>query len=707
MKVIYFICLLTSSILLAACGGDNNLPPPQTNNSGGDNNSPPPQTNNSGGDDNKIVPLPEPPSPPPPPQTDKSDNTDAGADNNNTAVQPPPQTNKSDNNIVIVTPSNYTLCGITVDNTIYNSTGTDPLIDYQWYLGAVGIKEAWAMNNKQGAGIEVSVVDDALQLDHEDLAANVIFNGSINVHATADDPNRNNPYPRDCSADGHGTASAGIIAAVGDNGRGIKGVAPNVTIWGSNLINTNSYNNKMVMDTYSHRVNTTAISSNSWGPTVNRFATKIPGFYELLDHGLSHGFDGKGISYVFAAGNSRDIRDVNGNVISHDMASNWEVTNHRGVIVVCAVGTDGILSTYSEPGANLWVCAPSNTGSRRVAGEVANVILAHVTPLYLRDFGVATLDLSGTAGYNNLTENDYTSVEIREDMKHQIRCERYSFSFSFHAFQFARSELSIALLGSCPLLEQNPLNVPLDWSPGTTNSYNRFFSGTSAATPMVSGIIALIRSAYPELTWREIKLILAESASKPGVPFSTANMGAAAYNNPLHRYTHHIDYGFGVVYARAAMQLASEWRERPLLPAERNYEFPPNENDRWYAVDNQAAPPITIPDDSGISFIEHVYIDIGSNLYPNVAELNINVTSPSGATSVLSREHTCLSYTKINSRSVNPVAANFCPGLINGFIFGSAMHLGENPAGVWRLSVTDSSGADVPAIGWKLSIYGH
>ena len=702
MKVIYFICLLTSSILLTSCEGNkinNTDDGAENNNTAVQRPSPNSEGDNAGADNNNTAVQP-------PPPTNKSDNTDAGADNNNTAVQPPPQTNQSDNNIVIVTPSNYTLCDITVDNTIYNSTGTDPLIDYQWYLNDVGIKDAWAMNNKQGAGIEVSVVDDALQLDHEDLAANVIFNGSINVHATANDPNRNNPYPRDCSADGHGTASAGIIAAAGDNGRGIKGVAPNVTIWGSNLINTNSYNNKMMMATYSHRVNTTAISSNSWGPTVNRFATKIPGFYELLDHGLSHGFDGKGISYVFAAGNSRDIRDVNGNVISHDMASNWEVTNHRGVIVVCAVGTDGLLSTYSEPGVNLWVCAPSNVGARSIAEE-ANTIQKLAAPSSLLQLGVTTLDLSGTAGYNNLTENDYVSLVDTHDPHNNTLCGNFLANIFYNTFQFARPGFLISQPGICKDMGMEFLRASLDWSPGTTNSYNRFFSGTSAATPMVSGIIALIRSAYPELTWREIKLILAESASKPGVPFSAANMGAAAYNNPLHRYTHHIDYGFGVVYARAAMELASKWRERPLLPTERKYESPPNKNDRWYAVDNQAAPPITVPDDSGISFIEHVYIDIGSNIYPNVAELNINVTSPSGATSILSREHTCLSYTKINSRSVNPVAANFCPGLINGFIFGSAMHLGENPAGVWRLSVTDSSGADVPGIGWKLSIYGH
>ena len=49
----------------------------------------------------------------------------------------------------------------------------------------------------------------------------------------------------------------------------------------------------------------------------------------------------------------------------------------------------------------------------------------------------------------------------------------------------------------------------------TTSQYGRYrygFGGTSSASPTVGGSVALIRDAYPALSYRDIKLILAGSA---------------------------------------------------------------------------------------------------------------------------------------------------------------------------------------------------
>ena len=66
-----------------------------------------------------------------------------------------------------------------------------------------------------------------------------------------------------------------------------------------------------------------------------------------------------------------------------------------------------------------------------------------------------------------------------------------------------------------------PSNDPTDSIelPGITTTrvgsrYRDDFGGTSAATPVVSGVVALIRAANTDLSWRDVKVILANSARK-------------------------------------------------------------------------------------------------------------------------------------------------------------------------------------------------
>ncbi|HMA07026.1 MAG TPA: S8 family serine peptidase [Ramlibacter sp.] len=87
----------------------------------------------------------------------------------------------------------------------------DPLFDQQaaareWHLAQL---HEWAT----GRGVRVAVVDSAIQADHPDLAQQVA--DRLNLVAERAD-----------SAELHGTAVAGIIAARADNHVGIAGVAP-------------------------------------------------------------------------------------------------------------------------------------------------------------------------------------------------------------------------------------------------------------------------------------------------------------------------------------------------------------------------------------------------------------------------------------------------------------------------------------------------
>ena len=99
----------------------------------------------------------------------------------------------------------------------------------------------------------------------------------------------------------------------------------------------------------------------------------------------------------------------------------------------------------------------------------------------------------------------------------------------------------------------------------TTYNYGRYsdrFGGTSAAAPTVSGVVALVRAANPALTWRDVKLILAASARRNDSSSSGWRTGASRYG-ASGRYNFNHEYGFGVVDAKAAVDLADGWENVP------------------------------------------------------------------------------------------------------------------------------------------------
>ena len=146
---------------------------------------------------------------------------------------------------------------------------------------------------------------------------------------------------------------AGLIAAK-DNSLGMRGVAPGAKIYGYNLLERFNAANKA--NAMSRNAATTAISNNSWGSVDNGRPGHANEVWEIaVKDGVTTGYGGKGVFYAFAAGNGG----------KEDYSTLDEYANFYAVTAVCAVGHDDKRSTYSELGANLWVCGPSSSGRGR------------------------------------------------------------------------------------------------------------------------------------------------------------------------------------------------------------------------------------------------------------------------------------------------------------------------------------------------------
>jgi subtilisin-like proprotein convertase family protein len=245
-------------------------------------------------------------------------------------------------------------------NQVSNNTGTDPLVASQWHLSNTGqtggttgedlnVSDVWLTN--RGENARVAVIDDAIEVLHEDLQQNVVPGASYNYRAAR----RGTEYPLPCSpADDHGTAVAGIIAARDSNTTGGAGIAPRVELVGYNALITGQ--DADVADALGRDLAVTSVYNNSWGAQDNGVLNPADNaFIQAILDGIELGRGGLGAVYVFSAGNG-GIGLPNGKIEN----SNYDgFVNKLGVIAACAIDQNGDRPDYGERGANMMVCGPS------------------------------------------------------------------------------------------------------------------------------------------------------------------------------------------------------------------------------------------------------------------------------------------------------------------------------------------------------------
>lgn len=195
-------------------------------------------------------------------------------------------------------------------------------------------------------------------------------------------------------------------------------------------------------------------------------------------------------------------------------------------------------------------------------------------------------------------------------------------------------------------------------------NYTKTFGGTSSACPLVSGIVALMLQANPNLGWRDVQEILIRTARKihRTDPEWATNQAGLSFNHK---------YGAGLVDATAAVALAQQWANLPSMTTTQVAQT-------GLAVaipDNNATGVTRTLNFTDANFrVEHVTVTVNAT-HTAVGDLEVTLTSPYGTVSKLAQE---------TPDGTDNLA----------WTYSSVHHWGEAAAGNWTVKVADRAAAD-------------
>ncbi len=532
----------------------------------------------------------------------------------------------------------------------------DPLYSEQWHLDNTG-QTAFAanpavagndLNTKltqamgiAGIGVKVAVIDSGVQIDHPDLAGNVVT-GSRNFV-------EDSPFPADypVDANGHGTAVAGLISAVGNNGEGVRGVASRSSLMGFNWLANQTLEGWLISHGADASTSDVRVFNQSYGfspITPIPFDENDPQFkleMDVMKDVSESNAWGRGAVFVKSAGNGyryfntgrffvlpSDFFAGGGNqgLPMHNSAQSYDNSSYYN-LVTSALRADGTRASYSSVGANVWVAAP--------AGE------------YGQDFpAMVTTDLMGCE------EGQNTSADL-------------------------------GINGLHGGTEQDP-----------SCNYTSTMNGTSSAAPNTSGAIAAIMSTNHALTARDVRALLAETASvtdkdHPGVQLEFVNNQGELVSyeaiSPWQKNAAGVDfhtfYGFGAVNLDEAMKRARMTNN--VLPAQ--IITPWASNSTEVSVPDASlvggSSAIAVTDDITVESVQ-VKLTLEHSRLPDLA---IELISPSGTRSVLQTPRNGLV-----GQSLDPNVT----GYENQLLLSNQFY-GEDAKGEWTLRAIDTNGDEV------------
>lgn len=298
----------------------------------------------------------------------------------------------------------------------------DPLYPQQWHLKQTAANLAWDTETGTGA-VKVCVIDSGARIDHPDLVANI--EGGWNLVPIPQEDDAPPPTPGSAAYNnyndtlGHGTHVAGTIAAAGNNGIGVSGVAWRAKLYICRFIwddDSGYVSDAMTCMTLCRGVGA-LITSNSWGGID---------YSDFMYDEIKTARDA-GQLFINAAGNSAidmntdprypasyDLDNIIAVAATTQNDTLSQYSNYGTNIVDIAAPGDGILSTYYDGGyAWMWgtsMATPSVAGAAVLAQSMAHSRGITLSYSQIRDFIVNNADAisglsSDVAGGRRLNVN--------------------------------------------------------------------------------------------------------------------------------------------------------------------------------------------------------------------------------------------------------------------------------------------------------------
>lgn len=211
--------------------------------------------------------------------------------------------------------------------------------------------------------------------------------------------------------------------------------------------------------------------------------------------------------------------------------------------------------------------------------------------------------------------------------------------------------------------------------------------GTSAAAPLGAGIISLVLSIRPDLTWRDLQYLCRDTA----VPVNL-NEDGWEKTSVGKLYSHR--YGYGKLDAWALVEAAKTfesvkpqaWHFSPWLHVDHDIPEGDVGLKSTYTVTQN------LLDDSNVARLEHVTVTVNVN-HQRRGEVSMDLISPDGLKSEL-----------CTTRSSDSSTEGF-----QNWTFMSVKHWGESGVGEWTLIVRDTqSGRNTGRwLNWQIKLWGE